>query len=199
MASDLPMSEKRSDNNIDNFRVIQNRNGHLTLELVTNHPRPPRPMMPNAMEKRMRKARKVYSGFIHLPCFLVLLLMVQWLPAFADDRPWIGLDIVDCWVDKHSISVAVLRVEDGSPAQRVGILAGDIVVSMDGLALSGTNDFICRVIPLSPGQNIQLTLLRDGAQISSIVTLAMWPLNIHKASHSCPVQVSFVATLGQLQ
>jgi len=71
---------------------------------------------------------------------------------------------------------------------------GDVVMAMEGLALASAHDFICRVIVLSPGQRVRLSVLRDGDLLSPVVTLGMWPLNIPQPSPSCPLHVSSAPT-----
>jgi S1-C subfamily serine protease len=139
----------------------------------------------------MRFASTVRSGSLHVSCLLVLLL-AQRLPALADDRPWMGMHIVDCRIESRFLGVAVLRIEEDSPARDAGILAGDIVIELDGLALTGAHDLICRIIVQSPGQRVRLSVLRNGAVLTRVVALGMWPLSIPQTSHSCPVQVSMV-------
>lgn len=105
-----------------------------------------------------------------------------------------GLDIMDCRTGDHSAGVAVLHVEDGAPARHAGIEPGDIVIAMEGQRLAGADDFICRVIGLSPGERVRLTVLHNGDLRSPVVTLGLWPLNIPKGSHSCPMGVSSLAS-----
>jgi S1-C subfamily serine protease len=116
-------------------------------------------------------------------CLLPVLLSRQVLAA--DDRPWIGMDIEDRRIENTVLGVGVARVEDGSPALHAGIVPGDILVSMEGVALAGSDDLICRVVVLTPGQRIRLAVLRDGDLRSFTVTLAMWPLKIPQPSRSC--------------
>ena len=140
--------------------------------------------------------RATNGGRVHLPlrghcriaallCLLAVLIPHQ---AFAEDRPWIGMDIVDC--DTESGAVAVVHVEDDAPARDAGILPGDVVVSMNGLRLSGSDDFICRVSAQRAGQRVQFTVLRGGEVRFPAVRLGMWPLNIPQGRRSCPIQVS---------
>ena len=110
--------------------------------------------------------------------------------ALADDRPWMGMDIVDCRTESGAAGVGVVHVEDDAPARDAGILPGDIVVAMNGSKLAGSDDFICRVIALSPGHRVRLTVLHGGEVRFPTVRLGMWPLNIPQGRHSCPIQVS---------
>ena len=112
--------------------------------------------------------------------------------AVADDRPWMGMDIVDRDTDSGAVGVGVgvVRVEEDAPARNAGILPGDIVVAMNGSRLSGSDDFICRVGAQSAGQRVHLTVLRGDEVRFPTVRLEIWPLNIPQGRRSCPIQVS---------
>jgi predicted metalloprotease with PDZ domain len=124
----------------------------------------------------------------------LLCLLAVWIPhpslAHAEDRPWMGMDIVDCHTDREGHGVGVVHVENDAPASDAGILPGDVVVAMNGVGLAGSDDFICRVSALGAGQRVRLTVLHSGEMRFPTVTLGMWPLNIPQGRHSCPVQVS---------
>ena len=124
-----------------------------------------------------------------LLCLLAVLISHPPL-AFADDRPWMGMDIVDCHTESGGVGVGVVHVENNAPARDAGVLPGDIVVAMNGSRLSGSDDLICRVGALSVGQRVHLTVLRGGEVRFPTVRLGMWPLNIPQGPHSCPVEVS---------
>jgi S1-C subfamily serine protease len=135
----------------------------------------------------MRALRPVH--FKRLAFALLLPVLLSQQAVAADDRPWIGMDIEDRRFENTVLGVGVARVEDGSPAVDAGIVNGDILVSMEGMALAGSDDLICRVFVLTPGQRVRLAVLRDGHLHSVTVTLAMWPLNIPQPSRSCPVLI----------
>jgi C-terminal processing protease CtpA/Prc len=125
-----------------------------------------------------------FWSFFFLWCILLM------PPALADDRPWMGIYIADCRIGRDLVGVAVLGLEEGAPAREAGIVSGDIVVAVDGVALAGVDDLICRVLARRPGQHVHLTVLHDGDQLSHVVTLGMWPLNIPRGPHSCSFTTS---------
>lgn len=85
--------------------------------------------------------------------------------------------------------IAVLRVEDASPAKEAGVSEGDIVLTLDGHGLLNANDLICRVLTLAPGQRIALTVRRAEQQHALRVTLGPWPLTIPKGISNCATLV----------
>lgn len=141
----------------------------------------------------VRRHPTARRAFVYL-----LFLILNALPALADDRPWIGMDIVDSRSETRFVGVAVVRVEDDAPAQHAGIVSGDIVLTMDGIGLASAHDFVCRVLILSPGQRVRLEVLHRGELLCLFVTLEMWPLYIPQTAHSCPLHVSLVMIIGSL-
>jgi serine protease Do len=86
--------------------------------------------------------------------------------------------------------VLVQQVEQGSPAGEAGLrgsykpvvvngrqllVGGDVITAMDGLAVNGVEDLQAQVQQAQPGQEVTLTLLRDGKQVEVPVTLGERP------------------------
>jgi serine protease Do len=82
--------------------------------------------------------------------------------------------------------VLVERVQLGSPADKVGLrgsfqpvtingqqllVGGDVIVAMDGQSIASFEDFRAFMQQAEPGQEVALTLLRDGNQVQVDVTL----------------------------
>jgi S1-C subfamily serine protease len=87
----------------------------------------------------------------------------------------------------------VQAVEPGSPADDAGIEAGeasvtvdgqriraggDLIVAVDGEPVAGMDDVIAAVDSREPGDEIELTLLRGGAERTETVTLAERPASL---------------------
>jgi S1-C subfamily serine protease len=136
----------------------------------------------------MRSCRSVRFKSFVVACLLPILLSQHVLAAY--DRPWIGMDIEDCRLGSTFLGIFVAHVEESSPASAAGIAPGDVVVSLEGIALAGSDDLICKVFVLTPGHRVSLGVLRDGNHHLFAVPLAMWPLNIPQPSRSCVVPVS---------
>jgi len=56
----------------------------------------------------------------------------------------------------------ITRVEPGSPADKAGVDAGDVVVAVDGIAVFDSADLRNRVGLVRVGQDVVLTVLREG-------------------------------------
>lgn len=60
-------------------------------------------------------------------------------------------------------------VQKGGKAAELGLLSGDIIKTVDGQAVTSFNS-IARIVNDVPGQEIELTWIRDGALMSGLVT-----------------------------
>jgi putative serine protease PepD len=69
----------------------------------------------------------------------------------------------------------ISSVQAGSPASSAGLHQGDIVTSIDGKAISSTQQFIETVDTYSPGQTITLTVKRGGSTQTLKLTLGTRP------------------------
>jgi len=97
-------------------------------------------------------------------------------------RPWLGvvLRTVDQWlvaryelvVDK---GVFVTEVAPGSPADKAGLQAGDIIVSVDGKEISTAQDLIQVIFSSQIGQEIEITFRRSETEYTTTAILAERP------------------------
>jgi len=60
-------------------------------------------------------------------------------------------------------AVGVRQVQSGSPAEASGIRSGDIILSLDDVPVSGTDDLMRLLDGDKIGRRVQLRVLRDGA------------------------------------
>ncbi|BCX48891.1 hypothetical protein HAHE_27990 [Haloferula helveola] len=76
------------------------------------------------------------------------------------------------------IGVQVLAVSKNSPADKAGLKAGDVVVSLEGKTWKTENaqdEFAGRVGALKPGTEVNLGILRGGERLDIDLTLAARP------------------------
>lgn len=66
----------------------------------------------------------------------------------------------------------VTQVEPTSPAARAGIEAGDIIVAVDGTEVKESGDLPRMIGERRPGEQVRVTLLRQGKRLEKTVTLA---------------------------
>jgi S1-C subfamily serine protease len=95
---------------------------------------------------------------------------------FPGSRARLGLEVVELTDQlaayfKVEDGVLVSRVRDGSPAQKAGIRAGDIITGMDGQSVSSARDLARGVGRASTERDVTLTLQRDGRALDVRVRL----------------------------
>jgi S1-C subfamily serine protease len=67
-------------------------------------------------------------------------------------------------------AVMIATVEPGSPAERAGLVAGDIILALDGTAVTGADDLIRLLAGEKIGQRVEIEALRNGSrQVVSLV------------------------------
>jgi len=94
-------------------------------------------------------------------------------------RGYIGLGVQPLTFDlaealnlRDTRGVLVSRVNPGSPAERAGIRAGDVLLSMDGAPLRDGGHYRNRAALAKPGSQVGIGLLREGRRMEIPVTVA---------------------------
>jgi thiol-disulfide isomerase/thioredoxin len=72
-------------------------------------------------------------------------------------------------------SPLIKRVIRTSPAERGGLLAGDVVVSLDGIVATGANELVAYIKRQPPGTKIVFVVTRAGAKKTLTVELTVRP------------------------
>ncbi len=74
---------------------------------------------------------------------------------------------------KEPYGVEITRVEEGSPAEKAGLKAGDVVLEYNGERVEGMEEFGRRVRETPPGRDIKLVISRNGATQTLTAMLAV--------------------------
>ena len=98
-------------------------------------------------------AEAVDVVFAEGPSYAPLLKRLDAL--FVSERSWSGLVTVDTQMHE---GVPVLRVVPGSPAEKAGVVAGDLVLGADGQAVKTTADLLAAVAAKKPGDRLVLNV-----------------------------------------
>ncbi|MEE8460268.1 MAG: PDZ domain-containing protein [Phycisphaerales bacterium] len=78
--------------------------------------------------------------------------------------------------DAGPAGVAITRTVDDSAATRAGLLAGDVIVRIEGEPMESSSGVAAAIARRRPGDPIVLDLLRDGNQFEMVVTLGRRPV-----------------------
>ncbi len=97
-------------------------------------------------------------------------------------RARLGVHITD--VNKETMEALNLKsrdgalvpqVESGSAADKAGIRAGDVIVSIDGTPIRRAHDLPIRVARHTPGDRVKIGIIRDGREKTITVTVEPMP------------------------
>jgi S1-C subfamily serine protease len=86
-------------------------------------------------------------------------------------RGYLGVGLQPVEVGDHQKSLIVLSVERGGPADKAGVLVGDILVSLGGKAVADTDDVQSALESAAVGQAIEGGLLRGGEARRIAITI----------------------------
>ena len=107
---------------------------------------------------------------------------IESVKAKGAGRAWLGVKIADL----SSQSAAELGVERGQgvqvvdvapagPADQGGLVAGDVILRFDDVAVRGASDLVSRVRRSSPGDGVRLGVLRRGRAVTVELMLGAPP------------------------
>jgi S1-C subfamily serine protease len=84
----------------------------------------------------------------------------------------------------RSTGVLVAEVTPNGPADKAGIKQDDIIIQIDGKAMTQSSDLLASVRDKKPGDKVQVVLDRNGQQMTFTVTLEERPANLSSAAES---------------
>ncbi len=97
-------------------------------------------------------------------------------------RGYIGVALKDVDPDlQRSLNLGTARgalvqdVTEGSPGERAGLRAYDLITAVDGRAIVTNDELIRRISAMSPGSPVRLDLVRDGRPVALTIKLAERP------------------------
>jgi serine protease Do len=114
-----------------------------------------------------------------IPIKMAKRIMEQLLLKGSVERGWLGVQIGD--IDqsmkealglKSTKGVLINEVFKGQPADKAGIRAGDVVLSIDGIRTGNANELKNTVAGIEPGKKASVEIVRDGNQKTVYVVLS---------------------------
>ena len=98
------------------------------------------------------------------------------------DRGWLGVEIqsidetlAEALGLESTDGALVARVVDDGPADRAGLLAGDVVTSVDGEPVEDVRDLVHRVAAIDDERTVAMDLWRDGEALTLDVAIGSTP------------------------
>jgi S1-C subfamily serine protease len=124
------------------------------------------------------------GGAMSIPASTVSRVADELLSRGSIARPYIGVSmqpvrIPDTLKDKLNLKsgsgVVVLSVEPGGPADKAGMLLGDVLIEVEGTEIRDTRDVQAMLTPDRLNQNLNVTVLRGGAPVQLTITVGERP------------------------
>jgi serine protease Do len=117
-----------------------------------------------------------------IPAETVKTVITQLKERGAVTRGWIGVQIQPVTSEiaetlnlKSTQGALVAEPQAGSPADKAGIKARDIIVSVNGETVTDSRNLAHRISALAPGTSVNLGIIRDGHDITVTLTLGELP------------------------
>ena len=124
----------------------------------------------------------VQGLFFAVPANTVRTAVQQMIETGTIQQPYFGISSVP--IDPTTASayglpiefgVYVADVEPGGPADQAGLQAEDIILALDGTQINQSSPLSDLLFDYSPGDTVQLTVLRDGQETTIDLTLGQAP------------------------
>ncbi|EJN06052.1 trypsin-like serine protease with C-terminal PDZ domain containing protein, partial [Bradyrhizobium sp. YR681] len=116
-----------------------------------------------------------------IPSTTAKLVVAQLKDKGAVTRGWLGVqvqpvtaDIADSLGLKEARGAIVDNPQDGGPAAKAGIEAGDVITAVNGTAIKDSRDLARTIATLAPGTSVKLDVVHKGD--AKTVTLALGEL-----------------------
>jgi serine protease Do len=117
-----------------------------------------------------------------IPAETVKAVVTQLKDHGAVTRGWIGVqiqpvtnEIADSLGMKNARGALVAEPQSGSPAQKAGIKAGDVIVSVNGESVTDARNLARRISAMAPGTSVKLGIVRGGRDDTLTLTLGELP------------------------
>jgi putative serine protease PepD len=69
----------------------------------------------------------------------------------------------------------ITEVQSGFPAEDAGLLEGDVVIAVDDAVVDGAAGLIAAIRDREPGDEVSITVIRDGETRTLVATLVTRP------------------------
>lgn len=105
-------------------------------------------------------------------------ILIQLKERGSVTRGWIGVSIQEVTPDlaksfglSDRQGALVSSVQEGEPADKAGIKAGDIIIEFDGKEISEVSDLPRTVAAIAPGKTVKVKVMRDGKEKDISITI----------------------------
>jgi serine protease Do len=133
-----------------------------------------------------------------IPINLAKTIMEELIKTGKVIRPWVGIGLQDIAPDlmkffnlKGKEGGLISQVYEGSPAEKAGLKVGDVVIQVDGVKVTNSQDVVREVLKKKVGQKVNFVILREGKPIEFSLTTAQMPEKIGERGPAKPAKEWF--------
>ncbi|PAU72762.1 DegQ family serine endoprotease [Vreelandella alkaliphila] len=105
------------------------------------------------------------------------------------DRGWLGVmiqpvsrDLAESFGMEEVIGALIADLDPDGPAAQGGLQAGDVIIAVNGEEVDRSSTLPRLIGRVAPGSDVDLTLMRDGEEVTETLELGSWPDS--EAGHS---------------
>ncbi|GAA0691849.1 DegQ family serine endoprotease [Vreelandella titanicae] len=98
------------------------------------------------------------------------------------DRGWLGVmiqpvsdDLAESFGMENAIGALIADLDPEGPAAQGGLQAGDVILEVNGEEVERSSSLPRLIGKGAPGTEVELTLMRDGEELTESVELGSWP------------------------
>jgi serine protease Do len=120
-----------------------------------------------------------------IPINLAKTIMVELIKTGKIIRPWVGIGLQDITPElmkffnlKEKTGALISQVYGGSPAEKADLRPGDVVIEVDGVKVTNSQDVVREVLKKKVGQKVNFMILREGKRTEVSLTTAQMPEKI---------------------
>ncbi|APX93561.1 serine peptidase [Halomonas sp. 1513] len=126
------------------------------------------------------------GGFMGVSFAIPISVAMDIADQLRDDgrvsRGWLGVviqpvsrDLAESFGMDSPSGALIADLDPEGPAAQSGLRAGDVILEVDGEEVESSTTLPRLIGRVSPGNDVELTLMRDGEQRSQDVTVGRWP------------------------
>ncbi|WP_218314851.1 DegQ family serine endoprotease [Halomonas sp. 18071143] len=98
------------------------------------------------------------------------------------NRGWLGVmiqpvsrDLAESFGMSEAIGALIADLDPEGPAAQGGLQAGDVILEVNGEEVDRSSTLPRLIGRVAPGSDVELTLMRDGEQVTETIELGSWP------------------------
>jgi serine protease Do len=133
-----------------------------------------------------------------IPINLAKTIMAELIKTGKVIRPWVGIGLQDITSDlmkffdlKEKSGALISQVYGGSPAEKAGLKAGDVVIEIDGVKITNSQDVVREVLKKQLGQKVDFVILREGKRTEISLITAQMPEKLGEREPDQPAREWF--------